>query len=61
MGGKGSGEHLRQLNLRRSLTVKTLKQSEKAISDSQRAKDEEQAKRAASMWKKGYDAENRDK
>lgn len=61
MGGKGSGEHLRQLNLRRSLTVKTLKASEKAISDSQRVKQEQEAARAASLWTKGFGAEIRDK
>ena len=52
-------EHLKALNAKRAVTVRTLKQSEKAISDAERLKRETEAKVAASMWTKGYDREPR--
>lgn len=55
------GERLKALSAKRAVMVRTLKQSEKAISDSQRMKREQEASRAASLWTKGYDAETRDK
>lgn len=50
-------EHLRQLNAKRAITPRSLKQSEKSISDAARLKREEEAAKAADMWKRGMAAE----
>lgn len=57
MGGKGSGGHLHALNRKRSITPHTVKNSEKAISDSQRVKQEQEQVSAAKLWRDGYDRE----
>lgn len=54
-----SGDRLRALNAKRAVTVRTLKRSEKGTTDTQRLKREAEAKVAAGMWTKGYDAEKR--
>ena len=59
MAGK-TGKHLAELNKKRAITVRTLKQSEKAISDSERLKREAESQKAASLWRKGYDRETRE-
>lgn len=59
MAGK-TGGHLKALNAKRAVTVRTLKQSEKAITDSRRIKQDVEAAKAAGMWAKGMDREIRD-
>lgn len=44
------GEHLKAINAKRALTVRALKQSEKAISDTARLKQEQEAASAARKW-----------
>lgn len=52
-------EHLRQLNAKRAITPRALKQSEKSISDAARLKREQEALSAAELWKRGMEAERR--
>jgi len=52
-------EHLKALNARRLITPRSLKKTEKAVSDTARLKREREAKSAADMWAKGMDAERR--
>lgn len=59
MASKRQLEHIRQLALKRSATPRSLKQSEKAISDAARLKREQEALKAADMWKQGMEAERR--
>ena len=54
-------QHIMDLAKRRKITPRSVDKSEASITDAARLKREEEAKRAASMWAKGYDAEPRQK
>ena len=51
--------HILGLAKRRQISPASIKASEAAISDALRVKREAEAKKAANLWKKGYDAEGR--
>jgi hypothetical protein len=53
-------QHVMDLAKRRVITPKSLKQSEKSISDVARLKREEEAKTAAAAWQVGMSREKRE-
>lgn len=53
------GKNFRTINAKRAVTVRTLKSTEKSITDGERLKREMESKKAAMLWAHGYEKEPR--